>query len=271
MNFVSFNNIEIAFETICPAEVVDESTTIIFLHEALGSIPQWKDFPSVLCQAVQLNGIVYERQGHGSSSPIHAPRDNKYLHHYAYDELHEFLKRVVPSKRILLVGHSDGGSIALLYAARFPENVLGVVTLAAHVINEPETRAGIPPAIKAFENGKLNGLFKYHGDKTEILFDAWSNTWLSESFREWNICKEIEAVVCPVLSMQGIRDQYGSEKQLHLIAEHVRSDVQTDLILSAGHHPHLENQEHTLSKIITFISFKLGFSRTNDAFSSYVK
>lgn len=256
MNFVSFNNISIAFETICPSEVVDESLVIVFLHEALGSIPQWKEFPLAVCEQLKLNGIVYERQGHGASSPLFTQRNEKYLHDYAHIELPTFLKQIAPTKKLLLIGHSDGGSIALLYASKYPTNILGVITLAAHVVNEPETRAGIPPAIDAFKKGKLDGLYKYHGDKTKILFDAWSSTWLSETFKNWNICQELRSIKSPVLAIQGSEDQYGTIKQLKLIRNFIQSEQQTELVPSTGHHPHLEKQAFILSLIVSFIKNK---------------
>jgi pimeloyl-ACP methyl ester carboxylesterase len=257
MHFISLNEINIAFERICPTKVVDENTLLVFLHEALGSIAQWKEFPEGLCEELKVNGVIYERQGHGASSPLDKPRTSRYLHDYAYHELYEFLKCIAPSKRIFLVGHSDGGSIALLYASKFPDNIIGVVTLAAHVINEPETRAGIPPAIQAFENGKLNGLFKYHGVKTKTLFDAWSVTWLSESFKGWNICEELRSIQCPVLAIQGTEDQYGTIEQLNRMKNFIQSDLQSEFIPAIGHHPHLEASERILRMIASFFQNKL--------------
>jgi pimeloyl-ACP methyl ester carboxylesterase len=226
---------------------------LVFLHEALGSHGQWKAFPELLCKKLQLDGFVYERQGHGNSSPFSSERTASYLHEYAWDELNELITTAFSSdKKIILIGHSDGGTIALLYAAKFPKNVLACITMAAHVINEPETIAGIQPAIDAYEAGKLDGLKKYHGDKTEALFYAWARTWKSNEFEQWNICKDIQSISCPVLALQGSTDQYGTEKQLDLIKQNVSGKVKTVMLPNCGHHPHLEVPEQVLSEIQQF-------------------
>ncbi len=253
MQHIQQQNKTIAVQTIRVEQNRNEHIILVFLHEALGSLGQWKAFPELLCKKLQLDGFVYERQGHGNSSPFSSERTASYLHEYAWDELSELIQTAFPSdKKIILVGHSDGGTIALLYAAKFPKNVLACVTMAAHVINEPETIAGIQPAIDAYEAGKLVGLTKYHGDKTEALFYAWSNTWKSLDFKHWNICKEIQSITCPVLAIQGSTDQYGTEKQLDLIKQNVSGKVKTIMISNCGHHPHLEVPEQVLNEIQQF-------------------
>ena len=147
-----------------------DSIVALFIHEALGSIGQWKSFPQELCDELGVQGIVYDRQGHGNSSNFIEERDEHYLHHYAMKELPPFAEMVIPKdKKILLIGHSDGGSISLLYDHKYPARIAGMVTMAAHVINEPETIAGIQPAVDAYELGKLDGLKKYHGDKLHLF------------------------------------------------------------------------------------------------------
>lgn len=255
MQHIQLQNKTIAVQTIRVEQNRNEHIILVFLHEALGSIGQWKAFPELLCKKLQLDGFVYERQGHGSSSPFSNERTASYLHDYAWDELNELIQTAFPSdKKIILVGHSDGGTIALLYAAKFTKNVLACVTMAAHVINEPETIAGIQPAIDAYEAGKLVGLTKYHGDKTESLFYAWARTWKSSEFEHWNICKDIQSISCPVLALQGSTDQYGTEKQLDLIKQNVSGKVKTIMLPNCGHHPHLEVPEHVLSEIQQFFA-----------------
>lgn len=255
MQHIQLQNKTIAVQTIRVEQNRNEHIILVFLHEALGSIGQWKAFPELLCKKLQLDGFVYERQGHGNSSPFSIERTANYLHEYAWDELNELITTAFSSdKKIILVGHSDGGTIALLYAAKFPKNVLACVTMAAHVINEPETIAGIQPAIDAYEAGKLVGLTKYHGDKTEALFYAWARTWKSNEFEQWNICKDIQSISCPVLALQGSTDQYGTEKQLDLIKQNVSGKVKTLMISNCGHHPHLEVPDHVLSEIQQYFS-----------------
>ena len=228
---------------------LEENTILLFLHEALGSIGQWRNFPKLVCDSLGMNGFVLERRGHGDSDALIGERNENYLHDYAYDELHEVIQKILPGgKRVILVGHSDGGTIALLYAAKFPKFVSGIVTMAAHVLNEPETRAGIQPAIDAFRAGKLDGLKKFHGEKTESLFFAWANTWLSESFREWNIVKDIEGITCPLLAIQGKEDQYGTKLQLDLIQQTI-PQAEIAFLDFVKHHPHLEKSAEILSRI----------------------
>lgn len=241
------------FESIRVADPIAD-TLIIFLHEALGSIPQWRSFPNELCQALKLNGIVYERQGHGKSDSLVDERTSRYLHEYAYKELPEFIESIcAPSQKLLLVGHSDGGTIALLYASKYPKNIQAVVTIAAHVINEPETIAGIQPAVEAYKSGKLIKLKEFHGEKTDVLFNAWANTWNSADFINWDITSDIDQLSAPLLAMQGSKDQYGTLKQLELIKAHVQGLCVTSLIPDAGHHPHLEKQKELIQQVTDWL------------------
>ena len=247
------NNIELSYTSIEPKDLRTDSTILIFLHEALGSIGQWKSFPQNLCDELGLTGILYERQGHGESSPFNAPRDHMYLHNYALKELPVFIENRLKGKKIILVGHSDGGTIALLYAHKYPSNIHGIITMAAHVINEPETIAGISPALEAYKAGKLDGLKKYHGKKTEALFYAWADTWRSKEFADWNICDEIGSYNIPGLFIQGAEDQYGTMQQLNLIQEKFTTTGKTVMIDGCGHHPHLEKTAEVISLIANWI------------------
>lgn len=234
------------------ADLCDRADTVlIFIHEALGSIGQWKGFPQQLCNTLGLNGIVYEREGYGGSSALREGREVDYLNKYAWEELPELLKIILPSdKKVILVGHSDGASIALLYGSKFPERVTGIVSMAAHVIVENETIEGILPAVSAFQAGKLDGLRKYHGDKTDSIFYAWSNIWLSQKFRKWNICDDIRGIQSPVLLMQGDKDQYGTIQQLALIKQAIsHEEVSVAWIKDCGHIPFLQQTEIVLDYI----------------------
>jgi pimeloyl-ACP methyl ester carboxylesterase len=252
---VLFGNIKLHCEKIVPSTVSSDNVVMIFIHEALGSIGQWKSFPKKLCEVTGLKGIVYERQGHGHSSEFNEPRKADYLHRYALDELPNFLDQVLEkNQRVVLVGHSDGGTIALLYASQFPERIEAVITMAAHVINEPETIAGIEPAVQAYKAGKLDGLRKYHGDKTETLFYAWADTWRSQSFRHWKICNELFSEIPIFLCIQGTDDQYGTEEQLKLIKTAI-PQAETIMLDECGHHPHLEQMEKVCRLIIDHLSY----------------
>ena len=232
----------------------DNDVLLVFLHEALGSIPQWREFPNQLCESLNLNGLIYERQGHGQSSPFAQTRGASYLHDYAFDEMTQVIGALIPEKtKLILVGHSDGGTIALLFASRFTDKVKFCITLAAHVINETETILGIEPALKAFEAKKLEKLRTFHGDKTNDLFYAWADTWRSEAFKNWNILDELTSVSSPVLALQGDADQYGTERQLQLIERHINSPCKTKLLASCGHHPHYDQPNNVVSEIKKFI------------------
>lgn len=242
------------------ADTPKGDVVVLFLHEALGSIGQWKNFPSQLCEKLNLPGIIYERQGHGKSGPLKGKRTSSYLHEYAWEELPEFLRTINETRRLLLVGHSDGGTIALLFASRYPEKVAGICTMAAHVINEPETIVGIAPAVKAYTDGKLSRLEKYHGDKTETLFYAWADIWRHESFRNWDITEEIGGCNANGLFLQGANDQYGTEKQLKLIVDNFSGTCSSVLLKDCRHHPHLEQTNKVIEIIQSWYESTQSFS-----------
>lgn len=228
---------------------------LVFLHEALGSIIQWKQFPSLVCLKLRASGLIIERRGHGQSDALQPPRTATYLHDYA-EELHTILQEIYPlNTTYILIGHSDGASIALIYASRYPKSIKAVVSMAAHTFVEEETLAGIPPAVSAYEIGKLDGLKRIHGEKTDALFYAWANTWQSDGFRNWDIRNEIHTIQCPVLAIQGINDQYGTPEQVTSIVENVTS-VTPYILNDCGHHPHLEKQAEVLEIITDFIQKK---------------
>jgi pimeloyl-ACP methyl ester carboxylesterase len=246
-------NTELNYVEITPAVLKNESVVALFIHEALGSIGQWKSFPQELCDELGLKGVMYDRQGHGKSSGFTTERDERYLHQYALDELPPFVEAVIPeSKKILLIGHSDGGTISLLFDHIASFRIAGIVTMAAHVINEPETIAGIQPAVDAYQLGKLDGLKKYHGDKTEALFYAWADIWRDERFVDWNITQEIGSKTRG-LFIQGKDDQYGTPKQLELILEHFPMG-KTVLLDDCGHHPHLQKGKEVIAEISQFFT-----------------
>lgn len=226
----------------------ENKPVLVFLHEALGSIAQWKSFPLNLCSKMQLSGLVIERSGHGNSSPLTSARTLNYLHEYAGETL-ELLKECLPNnKEFIFIGHSDGGSIALILGAKNIPQLKTIVTIAAHTFVEEETLAGIQPAIEAYKLGKLDGLKRIHGEKTETLFYAWCDTWLHPDFKKWDIREEIKTIPIPVLALQGVSDQYGTEKQVESIQ--AISDVNQGVMMqNCEHHPHLQQQNETLSLI----------------------
>lgn len=249
---MGYKQLETDFGTVAFQKVGQpnpKQPTLLFLHEALGSIAQWKEFPTLLCKSLDTDGIIIELPGYGFSDPDERERDENYLHRFGQEVIPDIIKKLDFSNKILLVGHSDGGTNALLVAKQLPKKIYGVVAMAAHIINEEETRDGIPPAISAYENGKMKGLEVFHGAKTDTLFYNWSRTWLSEGFKNWSIAEDIQNIEVPGLIIQGIDDQYGTPLQVSDIAACFTSNVQTELINNCGHSPHLEQTETVLNLI----------------------
>ena len=232
--------------------------TLIFLHDSLGCIALWRDFPERLAEATQCNLLVYDRLGYGQSAPMPTShRENGYLEHEA-DVLHSLMAECGITDAILF-GHSDGGSIALLAAAKYPSHIRGVVTEGAHIFVEDITLRGISAAVEAYRTSPLREkLIKYHGSNTDTRFDAWTKTWLSPAFRSWNIERFLPKVTCPVLVLQGAADEFGSLAQVKGIVSGVAGPAQQLIIPATGHTPHKEAPEAVLETTTTFIADNCG-------------
>ena len=227
---------------------------LIFLHEGLGSVSQWRDFPERLCAATSCPGLVYDRLGHGQSSPLRQARTIHFMHEYALCELPRLLAALLPGRPYLLVGHSDGGSIALIHGAARPPALLGIITEAAHVFVEEQTLAGITSADQAFAAGRLKGLTRHHGANTESMFTAWSRAWLDPAFRFWTIEYLLPAITAPLLVLQGQDDQYGTPAQVERIASSSGGAATPLLLPGCGHAPHLEQPELVLDHMAAFVT-----------------
>lgn len=227
--------------------------TLVFLHDSLGSIELWRDFPAALAEATQCNTLVYDRQGYGKSGPFTSPRAVNYLEQEA-----EVLAQILAACGIheaILFGHSDGGSIALLAAAKHPARIRGVITEGAHIFVEDITLAGIREAVEAYRTTNLpTRLQKYHGEKTEAVFWAWADTWLRDDYRHWNIEAFLPRITCPVLVMQGEQDEYGTLAQVAGIVQQVAGEAHQLIIPGSGHTPHREAREVVLHRAAAFIN-----------------
>lgn len=230
---------------------------LVFLHEGLGCSAMWKEFPYQLCQITSCPGLLYDRLGYGKSSPLREPRTIAYVHDYALVELPELLLRVVPEMPYILIGHSDGGSIALIYGAQNPPHLQGLIAEAAHIFVEPKTIEGIRRADQQFNAGDLQGLYKYHGDKTRQLFKAWSATWLSEQFLSWNIENLLPSVLHPMLVLQGTDDEYATGQQPEIICEKSAGACTYHLIDQCGHTPHKDRPNQVLQLMAQFIRARI--------------
>ena len=226
---------------------------LVFLHEGLGCTAMWRDFPETLCSATGCPGLVYDRLGYGKSSPFKSARTVHYLHEYALQELPQLLESVIPETSFILIGHSDGGSISLIFGAERPSFLKGIITEAAHVFVDHETIAGIRMATKSWAEGRLRGLAKYHGDKTETLFKAWSETWLTKWFKHWSIEYLLPSIEVPMLVIQGVDDQYGSTEQVKSIASKTSGYVHMEFLENCSHVPHLEAQPVVVELMSNFI------------------
>lgn len=230
-----------------------ENPCLVFLHEGLGCTAMWKDFPDKLCSLTGCPGLVYDRSGYGRSSPLRRTRTVHYLHDYALNELPEVLEKVIPGRTYILIGHSDGGSISLIFGAEKPALLMAIITEAAHVFVEPETLRGIAAAEKSYENGQFRGLAKYHGEKSDAVFRAWADTWRSEWFKYWNIEYVLPSIACPLLVLQGRQDQYGTDRRVAIIVAKSSGQASSIFIENCGHAPHQEQPGKVLQIFAEYI------------------
>jgi pimeloyl-ACP methyl ester carboxylesterase len=228
--------------------------TLVFLHEGLGSVSQWREYPAQLASRTRCSALTYSRYGYGTSDPVPLPRPLHYMHDEAF-VLRELLQRTGIAEHVL-VGHSDGGTIALLYAAGAAlPGLLGVVTEAAHVFCEPETVAAIEHSRTDYTTGGLRtALVRHHGANTDNAFFGWCDAWLDPAFRDWDISAELRSIRVPVLALQGADDAYGTGLQLDAIRQQVGAGADICVLPQCGHSPHRDQRESTLDAMAAFVS-----------------
>nr|WP_315028873.1 alpha/beta hydrolase [uncultured Chryseobacterium sp.] len=227
--------------------------TIIFLHDSLGSVTLWRDLPAKLSEATECNVLIYDRLGYGKSNPMLTHERSVNYMELEADLLNDLLSEL-HIKKAVLFGHSDGGTIALITAAKYPELVEAVVCEAAHIFVEEVTLKGIYDAWDAYKTTNLaERLQKYHGDKVEILFKAWTETWTRDDFRNWNIEYLLKDIVCPLLFIQGEADEYGTLDQVEKTVSQVSGSAEKYIIPGIGHTPHKESPERVLTAVTNFI------------------
>lgn len=234
-----------------PAQAAD-SPTLVFLHEGLGSIEAWRSFPARLVAATGLPALLYDRRGYGRSDPLDRQWGIDYLHCAALDELPAVLA-TCSIREPLLIGHSDGGTIALLYAAH--HRPTAVVTEAAHVFVEQAARDGIDRAVDRWRHGDLRRrLERFHGPNTEAIFRAWADTWRAPWFDDWSIVEELPGVTCPALLLQGSEDGYATPGHLTEIARRLSGPAETALVPGCGHTPHLDRPDLVIGRITRWLA-----------------
>lgn len=231
-----------------------ELPTLVFLHEGLGCLAMWRDFPQRLASATGCGAFVYSRAGHGDSAPLEQARTPAYLHDEALVVLPAVLQ-VMDIRRSILIGHSDGASIALLYAGTAAAaGTLGLILEAPHIFVEDITIEGIRRTGELYRSSELgHKLARYHGDQTNAVFWGWYDTWLSPAFRDWNIEACLPGVHCPLLILQGQEDEYGTEKQVEAVASQVSGSVEVIMLPGCGHAPHRDQQTRVTKAMADFI------------------
>jgi pimeloyl-ACP methyl ester carboxylesterase len=265
----------------------DQAPTIVLLHEGLGCVALWRDVPERLAEATGWGVFAYSRFGYGASDTTELPRPMTYMHHEAQVVLPEIL-RAAGIRQTVLAGHSDGGSIAAIYAATFPApsssgsgssrpsvaarrafarsdqsaQLLGLVTIAAHFFVEDLNVASIRQIKADYETGDLRPrLARYHRN-VDTAFHGWNGAWLDPRFRAFDLTPLLRTIAVPILALQGADDPYGTEDQLRVFAAKVQVPITPRLIRGARHAPHLEAKDETLALIINFIADLQRGSRT---------
>jgi pimeloyl-ACP methyl ester carboxylesterase len=247
----------------------DAAPTLVLLHEGLGSVAIWDDFPERLSAATGLGVFSYSRQGYGQSSKAILPRPVSFMH----DEAREVLPRlldVIGFRSGLLIGHSDGGSIAAIYAGSVQDHrVLGLVLMAAHFFTEEMGIAEIRRARESFERGDLRQkLVRWHADP-DGAFWSWCRPWLDPAFLKWDLTEELAHIRVPILIVQGEQDQYGTMRQIEVAQEACYCPVEVALLPNTCHAPYRESPEAALAAITDFVGRMLA-DRKMDAHKSNV-
>jgi pimeloyl-ACP methyl ester carboxylesterase len=260
--FVTIDGCRLQYEWHGPS--AREAPTIVFLHEGLGAITRWRDFPGSLCARLGWGGLVYNRQGYGESDPLRPPLSPRFMHREALDVLPRVLD-ACEIQRPVLFGHSDGASIALIYggSGRSPAPDALIVE-APHVFVEDVTVTSIATVRDAFHTTDLRSrLERHHGANVDVLFKAWSDVWLSDTFRSWNIESVLPAITCPTLVVQGLNDEYGTSRQVDAIQAGVSGPVETLMLDGCGHSPHIDQREAVERTTVRFlVRRRQGFGET---------
>jgi pimeloyl-ACP methyl ester carboxylesterase len=239
-------------EAIAYGPPPQRAPTIVTLHEGLGCVALWRDFPAELAAVTGCGVFAYSRAGYGQSDPIDLPRPLDYMEREARFSLPAALEAIGYQRGILL-GHSDGASIAAIYAGeRYDDRVKGLVLIAPHVFTEEPGLASIAEARRAYEKGDLRAkLARYHAD-VDSAFCGWNGAWLDPGFKAWNIEEFVGRWRVPALLIQGAEDQYGTLKQIRAIEARSPAPVESLILDACRHSPHVERPQATLHAIAGF-------------------
>lgn len=231
-----------------------EAPLVVFLHEGLGSVSMWRDFPQRLCEAVGCRGLVYSRPAYGKSTPRQQNDrwDPDFMHRQAQQVLPALMQALGVQDKPWLLGHSDGGSIALLYAASFPDRTAGVIALAPHIMVEALSVTSIAATRQAYLDTDLKAKLARHHDNVDSAFWGWNDIWLDPRFASWSIEDEIGAITAPILAIQGLDDEYGTLSQIRGIKDRLPQTRLRELP-DCGHSPHRDQPEAVIDAAREFI------------------
>ena len=251
--FFTLDRQRLEYQLITPGQ---QSTgpTLVFLHEGLGCVALWRDFPEQVARATGLQVLIYSRAGYGQSDSAELPRSADYMHHEAQRVLPQVLA-AAGIDQFILVGHSDGGSIALIYAGSTELlNIAGLILLAPHVFNETACVESIQQAGRLYQETDLRQrLARYHSD-VDNAFWGWHDVWLTAAFWEWNIELFLARINIPILLIQGENDQYGTLAQIDAVEHQATGLVQRLVLSDCGHAPHQDQPEIVLNSMVNFIT-----------------
>ncbi len=228
--------------------------TLLFLHEGLGCVSLWRDFPARLAEATGCPGLVVSRLGYGRSDPVPLPRPLTFMHEEARRDVPDILE-AAGIEDAILVGHSDGASIALIYAGENGARLRGVIVEAPHVFVEDFGLRSIAAIREAYETTDLRErLRRHHGDNVDIAFRGWADVWLHPEFRKWNLEEFLPGISCPLLVVQGEDDEYGTLEQVRRVERGVSGPCRTVILPQCGHSPHRDQPERTIEAMAEFVA-----------------
>lgn len=250
MAFIEIDGQFLEYQFI-PAQRSDRPT-LVLLHEGLGSVAHWRDFPQQVADASGCRALVWSRLGHGHSGPLAAARTPAYLHEEALQRLPRLLAALA-IERPVLIGHSDGGSIALIYAAEMPDQVAGLVLLAPHEFVEDKALDGIRAAGRSYAASDMPQKLARHHRDPDAVFWAWHDTWLAPEFRAWDITGCLTSIRCPVLAIQGEEDEFATMRQVECIVSAAAADVDLLKLADCRHSPHRDQPQVVIEAIVRFL------------------
>lgn len=232
--------------------------TIIFLHDSLGCVTLWRDFPENLVKETSHNAVIYDRRGYGQSTPYSEDEERNINYMETEADILALLIKKLKLKNCSLFGHSDGATIALITATKYPQIINKIIVIGPHIYVEDITRKGVADTFEAYQTSDLKErLEKYHGHRTDKMVNIWAKIWLSDFFQKWSIYDQIADIDCQVLIIQGELDEFGTVNQVYDIQNQVNGESEILLIPDTGHTPHKDNQHLVLRKTISFLSTKI--------------